>query len=182
MELGQYNIGNNVFNRVSYKLKQKRVVNAPAQWVRADGVFEGIVEPDFFEAAQRIIADRSRRFTDEELLECLSNLLAERGWLSGLVIDEMEDMPSSSTFRYRFGSLIRAYRLIGYAPARDFRYIETNRTLRELHPEIVGAVIGQIRDAGGAVEFDAPVSANENVGFESWGRICRTVQPDRQAP
>ena len=36
-------------------------------------------------------------------------------------------MASSSTFRQRFGSLVRAYALIGYAPAKDFRYIETNR-------------------------------------------------------
>jgi hypothetical protein len=32
-------IGNNVFNRVSFKLKQKRVINDPATWVRADGVY-----------------------------------------------------------------------------------------------------------------------------------------------
>ncbi|MDP3115634.1 MAG: recombinase family protein, partial [Phenylobacterium sp.] len=48
-------IGNNVYNRASFKLKAKRVVNSPDMWVRADGAFEGIVERDFFEAAQRII-------------------------------------------------------------------------------------------------------------------------------
>jgi hypothetical protein len=31
-------IGSNIFNRVSYKLKQRRVVNHPDTWVRADGV------------------------------------------------------------------------------------------------------------------------------------------------
>jgi hypothetical protein len=31
-------IGNNVFNRVSFKLKQRRVVNNRENWVRADGV------------------------------------------------------------------------------------------------------------------------------------------------
>ena len=34
-------------------------------------------------------------------------------------------MPSSSTFRQRFGSLLRAYELVGYSPSRDYRYIET---------------------------------------------------------
>ena len=38
-------IGNNVYNRTSFKLKQKHVVNPPEEWIRADGVFEGIVEP-----------------------------------------------------------------------------------------------------------------------------------------
>ena len=104
-------------------------------WVRGDGAFEAIVEADFFEAAQRIIQDRSRRFSDQDLLDRLSILLAEKGWLSGLVIDEVDDMPSSSTFRHRFGSLVRAYHLVGYSPSRDYRYIETNRVLRALHPE-----------------------------------------------
>jgi len=150
-------IGNNVYNRVSFKLKAKRVTNTPDMWVRSNGAFEAIVEPDFFEAAQRIIQERSRRFTDQELLDQLSALLAQKGWLSGLVIDEVEDMPSSSTFRHRFGSLVRAYQLVGYSPARDYRYIETNRALRAVHPEIVATVIDDIVGAGGQVKRD-PIS------------------------
>lgn len=147
-------IGNNVYNRVSFKLKAKRVTNPPDMWVRSDGAFEPVVEADFFEAAQRIIQDRSRRFSDQELLERLSALLNEKGWLSGLVIDEIESMPSSSTFRYRFGSLVRAYHLVGYAPSRDYRYIETNRALRALHPDIVAKVIADVESAGGLVQHD----------------------------
>jgi DNA invertase Pin-like site-specific DNA recombinase len=147
-------IGNNIYNRMSFKLKAKRVANTPDMWIRSNGAFEGIVEPDFFEAAQRIIQERSRRFTDQELLDHLSALLAQKGWLSGLVIDEVEDMPSSSTFRHRFGSLVRAYQLVGYAPARDYRYLETNRALRELHPDVVASVITDIVAAGGQVERD----------------------------
>jgi len=147
-------VGNNVYNRVSNKLKARRVANPPDMWVRADGVFSAIVEPDFFEAAQRIICERSRRFSDQDLLDRLSALLAEKGWLSGLVIDEVEDMPSSSTFRQRFGSLVRAYQLVGYTPSRDYRYIETNRALRALHPDVVAQVEGDIQEAGATVRRD----------------------------
>jgi len=147
-------IGNNVYNRVSFKLKAKRVYNPPDAWVRAEGAFPNIVDRDFFDAAQRIIQRRSRRFSDQDLLDHLSALLAEKGWLSGLVIDEVEDMPSSSTFRHRFGSLVRAYQLVGYSPARDFRYIETNRALRAFYPGVVEQVIAQIRTTGGQVERD----------------------------
>jgi hypothetical protein len=147
-------IGNNVYNRSSFKLKTKRVANPPEMWVRSDSAFEAIVEADFFEAAQRIIQDRSRRFSDQDLLDRLSALLAEKGWLSGLVIDEVEDMPSSSTFRHRFGSLVRAYQLVGYSPSRDYRYIEANRVLRALHPNIVAQVVGDIEAAGGIVRRD----------------------------
>ena len=127
-------VGNNVYNRISFKLKKKRVRNPPDMWVRADGAFAPIVEPTLFEAVRRIIQERSRRFTDEEMLERLASSCSETGWLSGLVIDEHEDMPSSSAYRSRFGSLLRAYRLVGYSPGRDYDYVEINRLLRTMHP------------------------------------------------
>lgn len=147
-------IGNNVYNRVSFKLKKERVFNPPRDWVRAEGAFEPIVELDFFVAAQRIIEERSRRYTDAELLERLTDLLSRKGRLSGLVIDEVEDMPSSSTYRSRFGSLVRAYELVGYAPGRDFRYLETNRVLRALHPDVVEGTVEQIEALGSVVRRD----------------------------
>ena len=56
-------IGNNVYNRVSFKLKKRRVTNPPAMWVRADQAFEAVVEPPLFYAAQGIIRERSRQVT-----------------------------------------------------------------------------------------------------------------------
>ncbi len=110
-------------------------------WVRADGVFEAIVDRDLFEAAQTIIAERSRRLSDDELLDGLRRLFEAQGYLSGLIIDETIDRPSSSAYRHRFGSLLRAYRLVGYTPRRDYRYIEINRALRRLHPEMVDEIV-----------------------------------------
>lgn len=144
-------IGNNVFNRTSFKLKMRRVENNPQMWVRADGVFQGIVSPSLFFTAQGIIRERSRKFSDTEMLEKLKSLHDRQGWLSGLIINEAEDMPSSSAYAHRFGSLIRAYELIGYAPNRDFRYIEINRHLRSLYPEIVEGTIRKIKELGGHV-------------------------------
>ena len=68
-------IGNNVYHRTSCKLKKKHVNNPPDKWIRADGVFEGIVEPELFLQAQEIILARSRKFTDEEMLEKLRAVL-----------------------------------------------------------------------------------------------------------
>jgi len=144
-------IGNNVYNRISYKLKQKRVNNPPDMWVRADGVFEPIVEQELFRRVREIIFERSRRYSDGEMLDKLKSLYENTGWLSAIVIDECDEGPSSSVYRHRFGSLIRAYRLIGYDPDRDYTYIEINRELRKLHPQIVEDVIFQIRRLGGMV-------------------------------
>ncbi len=73
---------------------------------------------------QEIILARAKRFTDEEMLERLRQILAQHGRISGLLIDECDDLPSSASFRHRFGSLVRAYQLIGYTPDTDFSFIE----------------------------------------------------------
>ncbi|KUJ85302.1 serine recombinase [Ruegeria marisrubri] len=148
-------IGNNVWNRSSFKLKKRRVQNDPEIWVRAQGAFEGIVDPDLFAAANAIISARSSKLTDDEMLEGLKEVFEAQGFLSGLVIDEADALPSSSAYRSRFGSLLRAYRLVGFKPDRDYRYIEVNRRLRELHPDIVAETIAGIEASGGSVERHA---------------------------
>src|SRR5205823_1353952 len=52
-------IGNNVWNRGSFKLKRKRVRNSRDMWIRAEGVFKPIVDRSLFDAAQAIIRERS---------------------------------------------------------------------------------------------------------------------------
>jgi hypothetical protein len=145
-------VGDNVWNPISYKLKKVRVRNDPDMWVRANGAFEPIVERHLFDAAQAIIQNRSRRMSEQEMLDRLRNLYVARGHLSGLIIDEADDLPSSSTYSARFGSLGRAYQLVGFTPERDFRYVEINRMLRNLQPEIVAEAIEQISQLGGRME------------------------------
>jgi DNA invertase Pin-like site-specific DNA recombinase len=147
-------IGNNVYHRTSFKLKQKHVVNSPEKWIRADGVFEGVIEPERFFKAQELILARSQKFTDEEMLDKLRGLLNQHGRISGIMIDEREDLPSSAAFRHRFGSLVSAYRLIGYDPHIDYSFIEINRKLRKQHPEIVTSVIRQIETLGASASWD----------------------------
>ncbi|WP_279604111.1 recombinase family protein [Methylobacterium sp. J-092] len=150
-------VGNNVFNRRSFKLKQRRVVNAPGMWVRARHAFQPLVEEIWFERARAIVEARSRRYDDAQLLDLLRSLLQAQGALSGVAIDERGELPSSSVYRRRFGSLLRAYTLIGYEPEHDYRYVEVNRTLRRMHPETVAMVMEGIRRVGGSAERD-PVS------------------------
>ena len=146
--------GNNVYNRVSFKLKKKRVINPPEMWIRGNEAFEPVVPRELFSMARSIILERSRKYTNEELLDHLRHLLKCEGHLSGLLIDEAEGMVSSSVYRSRFNSLIRAYQLIGYTPERDYQFIETNRQLRVMYPKIVADVIDQILQLGGAVRND----------------------------
>ena len=145
-------IGHNVYNRISYKLKEKRVRNPPEALVRRNDAFEAIVEPSDFYTAQGIILERHRKISNDEMLGRLRELLERHGRLSALLIDEADAGPSSAVYRQRFGSLLEAYQAIEYTPDRDLRFLAINRHLRELHPRILGDVVSGLERAGGQVE------------------------------
>jgi DNA invertase Pin-like site-specific DNA recombinase len=147
-------VGHNVYHRTSFKLKRKHVHNPRDMWIRADNAFAPVVSAEVFARAQEIILTRSRRFSDDEMLRQLKALWEKHGRVSGLLIDEQEAMPSSAAFRHRFGSLVRAYQLIGYTPPTDYGFLQINRYLRERHPEIVQEVITRLAMMDVRVERD----------------------------
>lgn len=144
-------IGNNVWGRTSFKLKEHHVSNLREEWVRAEGAFTPIVDPVLFNRVQTIIAARAQHLTDKAMLEILRSILDRNGTLSGLIIDEIDGAPSSSSYRSRFGGLLRAYALAGFSPDRDYRYLEINRKLRALHPTIITEMLAGLRLVGGIV-------------------------------
>ena len=147
-------IGNNVYHRTSFKLKRKHVLNPPEMWIRADHAFPAVVDAMTFAKAQETILARAKRYSDDEMLQTLKELWSRHGRISGLLIDEQDSMPSSAAFRHRFGSLIRAYQLVGYTPRTDYSFLEINRDLRGRHPEVVQEVITRLSTMGVAVERD----------------------------
>lgn len=144
-------VGNNVYNRTSFKLKIEHRQNPPTEWIRKDGAFQAIVPHARFWQAQAIISQRSRHLDDDQMLALLRQVLERHGGLSGVLIDEEDGLPSSSSYRTRFGSLCRAYSLVGYSPRRDYAYLEINRALRRYHPTVVEKVSTGITTAGGSV-------------------------------
>lgn len=147
-------IGNNVYNRTSAKLTAKRRHNAPEDWVRAEGAFAPVVSKDVFLSAQSLIEERNRRYSDAEMLARLAHLYRKHGELSGIIINEAEDLPSAGAYQTRFGSLIRAYELIGFSPSRDYRYIEVNRALRILHRQTVSETVEALTAQESSVSCD----------------------------
>jgi len=148
-------IGNNVYNRTSFKLKKKHVNNTPDMWVRSNEVYTPVVSSEAFYMARGIIQERGRRLSDEEMLARLKVLIQRHAQLSSHLIDTADDAPSSAAYRSRFGSLLQAYRLAGYEPERDFRYVEINRDLRALYPRLVADVMRRLDAVGAKVTRDA---------------------------
>lgn len=145
-------IGTNVYNRQSFKLKQKRIFNPPEMWIMREGAFESIVSTDAFVQARARIHARHQHLTNDDMLSRLRTLLSNHGSLSGLLIDEADGMPSSSLYASRFGGLHRAYQLIGWEPHRDFSYVEINRSLRIMHRSLVESILSQLRSVGAEVQ------------------------------
>jgi DNA invertase Pin-like site-specific DNA recombinase len=60
---------------------------------------------------------KTNTLTDEQVLEALRRLWHKRGYLTQRMIDRTGETPTTPTYCRRFGSLTRAYELIGYSPS-----------------------------------------------------------------
>lgn len=147
-------IGNNVYNRTSFKLKQKHMLNAPDIWVRKDGAFQAVVSEELFYTARGIVQERNRRYSDQELIEMLRRLAGQHESISAATIDAAEGIPPAASYRSRFGSLLAAYRLANCLPDRDYEYIETNRRLRQKWPTVRSDVERRLQAVGATVAED----------------------------
>jgi DNA invertase Pin-like site-specific DNA recombinase len=58
----------------------------------------------------------SYRLSNDAMLKKLHALLARKGVLSEHIINRSKTLPAASTYRKRFGSLVNAYRAIGFTP------------------------------------------------------------------
>jgi DNA invertase Pin-like site-specific DNA recombinase len=115
-------IGANVYNRTSFKLGAKFVRNPSHMWVRRDDAFQAIVPLELFTQAQSVRQSRKESRTDEEMLERLRQLWNRVGKLTTDLINEERGTPSVQTFIHRFGTLNKAYSLIGYRPDLTNKY------------------------------------------------------------
>jgi DNA invertase Pin-like site-specific DNA recombinase len=147
-------IGNNVWNRTSFKLKKEHVVNPPDAWVRKDGVFPALIAPELYFTARGIIQERGRRLSPEEMIERLRKLHEAHGYLSGALIDDAEGLPSSTAYRLRFGSMVEAYRRAGYTPDHSYEYVEINRRLRAAYPHLLHDLMQDLESVGATVAHD----------------------------
>lgn len=133
--------GCHVFNRTSSKLCTPRVRLSSSEWVVTPGAFKPIVDGATFAKAQKILQSRTIKKSNEELLASLRALLAKEGRVSIGVIQRSRRVPSPSTYRYRFGSLRRAYELIGYGRPEEYGPIDLRRRITGLREQLLERVV-----------------------------------------
>jgi DNA invertase Pin-like site-specific DNA recombinase len=148
-------IGNLVYARRSCKLRRRNVPNPPELWIRREQAFEGIVPRElFFKAQDRFASNELRhRHPEAEMLDKLRALLQKHGHLTSDLIDEAKGVPQSNTYRKRFGSLVAAYRRIGFETHRTYQPEVTGR-LGKINREMVGVIIRRIESLGASATWD----------------------------
>ena len=137
-------IGWAVWGRTTGPLGKKRVDAPQAKWIVNPAAFEGLIDPQTFDSAQRAIADRTCNKSNEHLLDNLRSLLKKEGRLSQHLIEASKETPSSATYHHRFGSLRQAYALIGY---KEFRNHGGMLKMRRRHRKVELALVARIAKA-----------------------------------
>ena len=111
-------LGLNVWGRRTLRLHGPNVLQPKSAWVTSKAGFNPIIDQRTFDRAQLAIAShRPGRYTSDALLRKLKRLLLSKGRLSCRLIDGSKFCPYSSKYVQRFGSLLKAYQLVGFQAA-----------------------------------------------------------------
>jgi hypothetical protein len=185
--------GSVIFNRTSYKLKQKRVKNPNDNWIRYDNACPAIIKPEIFAKAQEFLRVRRQHRSDQEALDRLAALGREKGHLTGAIIAAAENIPSAESYRRRFGSLVAAYRLAGYQPEPRQRRAETAASYNSMLYGIADKIVVTIIELDGRAAFDRATGlltiddaclislGSARAGVQGAGRVRWRVYANRNA-
>ena len=138
--------GLHVYGRTTSRLYTPTVRLPKSDWIVSPGVFEPIVDYSTFVQAQQILGERTINKSNQELLDRLKMLLSRERRLSLRLIKDSPDLPSPSTYRGRFGSLRRAYELIGYGHSEPFGPIDLRRRTQALREELIARIAALFPD------------------------------------
>jgi len=147
-------VGRNVYSRTSSKLTKKTTYNPPTLWVRCEEAFAPIISTDVFEKAQALVRHQAKRFSDEVMIEKLQALYVKHGYLSSALIRAQREMPSCSSYKDRFGSLMSAYAFVGFDANGFYDYVHVDRAVNERYGAFLAELEKLVLARGGVVSVD----------------------------
>lgn len=109
--------GDLAFGRAEHRLGAPLRRKPRSDWLLVKDVIPPIVSRRAQARAARLMARKIVILDDEALIAGLRALFLKKGELSASLINAAEGLPAATTYINRFGSLIRAYELVGYRPA-----------------------------------------------------------------
>jgi DNA invertase Pin-like site-specific DNA recombinase len=150
-------IGNLIYNRRSYRLREKYVYNPPDLWIRSEGCVKATIDPNLFLRARRTIERRRIKISDDEMLKRLRRVLMKKGEISASIIDATNALPSAGTYLRHFGSLREVYRLIDYNATQHRQYSEARRRRLDINTKYTALLREAFEKAGAHVIVDPSI-------------------------
>lgn len=147
-------IGNAVYNRESFPLREQKIKNPPNLWIRTKGSIAPAVDRSAFLHAQQRLTLRWLRLSNDELLLLLKSLLEKEGSLNEKIINNTLGVPSINVYSERFGSLRNAYRLIGYEFKWDFDWVDRRSEFNGLLRDTAADLAARLKKAGSVACFE----------------------------
>lgn len=109
--------GVNVIGKTRRRMKKVPEHQPRSDWTCVEGAFDPLVDRRIFDAAQAKFARQRTPLTERQMLEGLARVHKRAGRLSMTIINDAPDLPHASRFVRKFGSMAKAYQLIGYQPS-----------------------------------------------------------------
>ena len=151
-------VGNLVYNRTSRRLGQNLVNNPRDKWVRSEAVIEPIVDRTLFARAQKIMAERHIAIPEDQMLLRLRLLLHRKGRLNMRLINATPSISCAQSYVKHFGSMRKAYALIGYVTPHDCDWIDSRSFWSDLLSKQATQVAEALRIKGLVCVGDNDVS------------------------
>lgn len=137
--------GSNVWNRTSCKLGTCTIRIPPEKWLGKPGAFAPLVSQRIFDGARQALKRlrTSNKWNRQRILSSLQECLRKEGSLSEEILARSSATPASGTIRRHFGTVLNAYKLIGYHPiANSAQSIQALRHTIALRKKLVREVSG----------------------------------------
>lgn len=136
-------LGLNVWGKRSLKLHGSNVLTSLSSWASSKARYKPIIEKSTLQQAQRALAARHIHYDPPELLSKLQRLLACRGRLSEDIINGSVASPHTTTYKKQFGSLLKAFELVGFKPSSSVaRTVEHTKSKRALYHNVLETLEG----------------------------------------
>jgi DNA invertase Pin-like site-specific DNA recombinase len=167
--------GTGIYNRTTERLCSKSRKVPESEWIVVPDAFQPIVEPRIFEAAQETLRQKFWHRSSEQVLEQLRSILKAHGRLSTALLRLHGLSPGG--LNQRFGSLIKAYDLIGYQTMYK-KTAEHRLHIRRIRSELMQQLVEMFP---GRVSVFSWARRRRNClrlknGVEVAVRVCRSIR------
>jgi DNA invertase Pin-like site-specific DNA recombinase len=170
-------VGNLLYNRTSRRLGQKLITNPHHLWVRSTAAVEPIVDRGLFARAQKLMAERYIVIPEDEMLRRLRLTLHRKGKLSDSIIRNTAGLPSTQCYVKHFGSIRKAYALIGYKAPRDCAWYDARQHWSHVLSNLAARVAEALRTDLG-IQVD--ITTDDGLGLTLNRRLKIRFQAVRQ--